>query len=171
MGVTTKQFMKKPLYVEAIRITRRNFPEVVEWCEGRVRTERADAPQNANKKFIKIEAHNPINSRQTKAFIGDWVLKTERGFKVYTHVSFVQSFDETAELEGQRAYPYEEGDFVIIGPECFSAKDESVLSWKGTNYVPQESDRRIESEVADFEDDDLDSCGSPRTLHDPGVPS
>jgi hypothetical protein len=169
MGVTTKQFTKKPLHVEAVRITRNNFADVVKWCSGRVRTERSDAPQNAGKKFIKIEAHNPINIRQTKAFVGDWILKTERGFKVYTHVSFTQSFDERQPRGGQKSYPHMDGGFVVIGPECFAQHDGSVLSWKGTNYVPQNADRRVESEVADF-DDELDSCASPRALHDPGVP-
>lgn len=31
-------------------------------------------------------------------------------------------------------YPREEGDVIVIGPECFAAKDGSVLSWRGENY-------------------------------------
>jgi hypothetical protein len=34
-------------------------------------------------------------------------------------------------------YPRDEGDVTIIGPECFAAKDGSVLNWRGVNYVPQ----------------------------------
>ena len=26
---------------------------------------------------------------------------------------------------------------TVLGPECFVRRDGSVLSWKGTNYVPQ----------------------------------
>lgn len=100
MGITTTQYMKKPLYVDAVRITRGNFSEVSKWCRGEIQTERADAPQNAGKKFIKVQAHNPINQRQTKAFIGDWVLKTDRGYKIYTHKSFTESFDEAGERVG-----------------------------------------------------------------------
>lgn len=165
MSITTKQYMKKPLYVEAVRITRRNFSEVAKWCGGHIQTERADAPQNAGKKYIKIDAHNPINARQTKAFVGDWVLQTERGFKIYTHTSFTSSFDEVLELvHTESTYPYEDGGCIIIGPQCFSAKDESVLNWKGVNYVPQEQDsitlmggERVE---VSFEED-LDSCAVP----------
>lgn len=157
MSITTKQYTKKPLYVEAVRITRRNFAEVARWCEGHIQTERGDAPQNAGKKYIKIDAHNPINARQTKAFIGDWVLQTERGFKIYTHTSFTSSFDEVLELvHTEPTYPYEEGEFIVIGPACFSAKDESVLNWKGVNYVPQEGATRLIAE-----EDDLDSCAIP----------
>ena len=33
-------------------------------------------------------------------------------------------------------YPYDSGDVVVIGPQCFAAKDESVMNWKGVNYYP-----------------------------------
>lgn len=36
-----------------------------------------------------------------------------------------------------REYPIEEGDVILLGPECFVSKDGSVLNWKGVNYVPQ----------------------------------
>ena len=173
MGVTTTQFIKKPLYVEAVRITRKNFNDVARWCGGRVQTERANAAENAGKKFLKIDAHNPINSRQTKAFVGDWILQTDRGFKIYTHNSFVGAFDEVQELEHipELAYPREEGDTIVIGPQCFAAKDESVLNWKGTNYVPQDADRSVESQVRDFDDEDeLDSCAVPGARIDTTVP-
>jgi hypothetical protein len=35
------------------------------------------------------------------------------------------------------AYPYEEGDQTVIGPECFASEDGRVLSWRGENYVRQ----------------------------------
>ena len=99
MGITTKQYIKKPLLVEAVCLTRQNFTEVVKWCKGRVQTENANHPQSPGKKYIKIDAHNPINTRQTKAYVGDWLLKTERGFKVYSHKNFMESFDEVNETE------------------------------------------------------------------------
>jgi hypothetical protein len=34
-------------------------------------------------------------------------------------------------------------DIVDIGPECFAMADGSVLSWKGTNYVPQKPTLRV----------------------------
>lgn len=37
-----------------------------------------------------------------------------------------------------KKYPYEDGDFLVIGPECFTRLDDhSVISWRGENYVPQ----------------------------------
>jgi hypothetical protein len=42
-----------------------------------------------------------------------------------------------AEYIPEPAYPYQEGDVTVIGPECFAKRDRSVLSWQGDNYVPQ----------------------------------
>lgn len=94
-AVQTKQYIKNPLYVDAVRVTEKNFKDVSKWCRGRVRTERTDALQNAGEQYIKVEAHNPINTRQTKAFVGDWMLKTDRGFKIYSHKAFTESFTES----------------------------------------------------------------------------
>lgn len=147
MEITTKQYIKKPLYVEAVNITRRNFTDVAKWCGGAVRSENVTGQGTV--KFIKIEAHNPINNRQTKGYVGDWILKTERGFKVYNPKAFAESFDEVVDLEHtpDKTYPHIDGGFVIIGPECFAAHDGSVLCWKGRNYVPQDADRSVEGEV------------------------
>ncbi|WNN95188.1 hypothetical protein SEA_MAGRITTE_237 [Microbacterium phage Magritte] len=41
------------------------------------------------------------------------------------------------QLAAQKTYPFEDGDVIVLGPEIFSAKDGSVLNWKGVNYVPQ----------------------------------
>ena len=35
-------------------------------------------------------------------------------------------------------YPIDEGDVIIIGPECFTDKDRTVISWRGENYVSQQ---------------------------------
>lgn len=36
-----------------------------------------------------------------------------------------------------QTFPHNEGDTVVIGPECFAKPDGSVLCWRGENYVPQ----------------------------------
>jgi len=132
MRVTTTQYLRKALYVDAVRVTADNFDEVADWCQGDIKQD--DGPGGNGKKYIRIRAHNPKGPRQTKAFVGDWVLYHERGYKVYTNKAFLASFDEAALVD----LPREEGDTIVIGPECFVAKDGSVLCWKGTNYVPQE---------------------------------
>jgi len=88
MSVSTTRYVRKPLYVDAVRITRSNFEKVTQWCHGEIQE------TDVGKKFIFIDAHNPINPRQTKGFIGDWVLRTNRGYKIYTNKAFSESFDE-----------------------------------------------------------------------------
>jgi len=143
MSVTTTKFIRKPLYVEAIRVARDNFDEVAAWCQGEICQDEIPG-KGTGKKYIKVRVHHPKNPRQTKAMVGDWILYTERGYKIYTNKAFHLSFDEVVQLE-QEADPGEklseiqdDPNIVVIGPECFAQADGSVLSWKGMNYVPQE---------------------------------
>lgn len=92
MGVETQRYIRKPLYVEAVRVTAQNFDELVAWCQGEVLTgEQGGKP----KKYIKVRVHHPTkNPRQTQAYVGDWLLYTEfGGYKVYTHKAFTTAFD------------------------------------------------------------------------------
>jgi hypothetical protein len=130
--ITTVQYTRKALFVDAVRITKANFDDIAEWCQGEVK--QTETPgKGTGKKYIRIRAHNPKNPRQTKAFVGDWILYTDRGYKVYTNQAFHASFDESTTVD----FPREEGDTVVIGPECFADKEGEVLNWKGVNYVPQ----------------------------------
>jgi rubrerythrin len=43
---------------------------------------------------------------------------------------------EQLDREGKE-YPRQDGDFTVIGPECFASEDGSVISWRGENYVRQ----------------------------------
>lgn len=91
MGIETQTFIRKPLYVEAVRVTPQNFDDMVVWCQGEVMQD--DVPgRGRSKKYIKVDVHNPKNPRQTKAKIGDWILKTEKGYKIYTDKAFHESF-------------------------------------------------------------------------------
>jgi hypothetical protein len=132
MSVTTTQFLRKPLYVEAVRVTRENFDEVATWCQGEVQQDEIPG-KGTGKKYIKVRVHNPKNPRQTKAMVGDWLLYTDRGYKIYTNKAFHTSFDEVQVVDE----PIGDDDTVVIGPECFALKNGAVLSWKGVNYVPQ----------------------------------
>jgi hypothetical protein len=90
--ITTQKYVRKPLYVDAVRVTSANFDDIVAWCQGEV--DQDEVPGKGTKKHIKVRVHNPKNPRQTKAFVGDWLLYTERGYKVYTNKAFHASFDE-----------------------------------------------------------------------------
>lgn len=138
MTVVTTRYIRKPLYVDAVRISVANFEDIAKWCQGEIQHDEVSGT-GTGKKYIRIRVHNPKNPRQTKAFVGDWLLYTERGYKVYTNKAFHSSFDELSTATGPVEYPYNEGDTTVIGPECFVQSDGGVLSWKGINYVPQEN--------------------------------
>jgi hypothetical protein len=90
--IDTQKYVRKPLYVDAVRVTLENFDEVAAWCQGEVLQDEVPG-SGTRKQYIKVRVHNPKNPRQTKAFVGDWLLYTERGYKVYTNKAFHASFD------------------------------------------------------------------------------
>lgn len=106
MSVTTTQYIRKPLCVSAVRVTGANFDEIVNWCQGEVHQD--EMPDGTSKKYIRVRVHNPKNPRQTKAFVGDWLLYTERGYKVYTNKAFHASFDESQPVYKDNSTPLEE---------------------------------------------------------------
>lgn len=84
--IEPKMFQRAPFFVEAIQVTAENLSEVATWCEGDVRqTEKKTS-------FIKVKVKRPLNVRQTRAFVGDWVLKAGTGFKVYPDDAFHKCF-------------------------------------------------------------------------------
>lgn len=92
MGVNTEKYVRKPLYVDAVRVTTDNFDDVAVWCDGEIQAE-TNPNTGAKKQFIRVRVQLPKIPRQTQAFVGDWILYTERGYKVYTHKAFRAAFD------------------------------------------------------------------------------
>jgi hypothetical protein len=92
MSLIIEEYTRKPFNIEAVQVTRENMEEVAKWCGGVVQL---DAK---NKRYIKVDVNLPLTEKQTKAYLDDWVLKSDnRGkgrFKVYTHKAFVHCFDK-----------------------------------------------------------------------------
>ncbi len=112
MTIETQQFIRKPLYVDAVRITPVNFNEISTWCQGEQQYEPSDDPTKPGKKYIKVRVHNPKNIRQSKAFVGDWLLYTERGYKVYTNKAFHAAFDKVESTLSGSSVCAEEVEFI-----------------------------------------------------------
>lgn len=81
----TTKFTRNPFDVDAVQVTAENIHDVAKWCQGEVATE-------DDKQFVKVRVLRVLNERQTKAFIGDWVLYAGTGYKVYTNKAFQKSF-------------------------------------------------------------------------------
>lgn len=80
-------YVRKPFAVDALEVTEENISTVAEWCGGEVR-------QNGERQFIKVPVRRPLNDRQTRASVGDWVLSSGDGFKVYSKSAFYGSFEK-----------------------------------------------------------------------------
>jgi hypothetical protein len=90
--IETTRFVRKPFYVDGIQVTASNMEQVAAWCAGDIQ----ESPSKGGGKpasYIKVKVKAPLNDRQTKAYVGDWVLLANGDFKVYTHKSFVAAFD------------------------------------------------------------------------------
>lgn len=94
-----KQYTKKPFHVEAVKVTAENMAEVAKWCGGEII--KAPLPGVGQRvasatlvECIKTPVLRPINDRQTKAFVDDFVVRAGTGFKVYTSVAFEKTFQE-----------------------------------------------------------------------------
>lgn len=48
-------------------------------------------------------------------------------------------------MTDQPAYPHQDGDVTVLGPEIFTSSDGKVICWKGENYVPQTDAQRAEA--------------------------
>jgi len=86
MTLAIQRYTHVPLYVNAVQITAENLEAVASWCGGSIQTD-VDT-----RKYVKVATIRPLRERQTQAYVGDWVLKTEVGLKVYTNKAFTRGF-------------------------------------------------------------------------------
>lgn len=104
MSIETKQFTRKPFHVDAVQVTEENMAEVAKWCKGRVQSTKK-LEGGTHEHFIKVKVHRPLTERQTKAYVGDYVLwaPSNKGFKIYTPDAFKAGFAEsvTAKLDSK----------------------------------------------------------------------
>lgn len=91
MSVTPATYLRKPFEVQAVQVTVANIVDVAHWCKGELTN---GQKKNKTVTCIQVKVTNPISDKQTRAFVGDWVLKTKSGWKVYTNTAFVGCFEE-----------------------------------------------------------------------------
>lgn len=140
----TQKYQRRPIYVQAVRVTEENFTEVAQWCQGGINMKHGTTLDNLRQdktKFIKVRVINPQRVRQTKAYVGDWVLYSEyNGYKVYTNGAFENSF-----------MPVEEGKHLSIQ----EARDELQREFE---------ERRKEEAPGDEQKEPLETNGAAVTM-------
>lgn len=93
----TTSYKRKPLLVEAVQVTEENIYEVAVWAAGTV--------FDGVKKHIEIDVIHPLHAKQRRASTGDWVLKSDQGFKIYADSAFKKSFEPTTSISQTFAPP------------------------------------------------------------------
>jgi len=144
VSITTDTYVRKPIYVNAVQVTEENFDAIAGWCGGEIKE--TINLRNRTVKYIHVPVTRPQTERQEQARVGDWILTSERGYKVYTPKAFTVAFDKVNEVKAQ-SYPYPDGDVTVLGPEVFAGTGENAkgshtadpsthdtISWKGENY-------------------------------------
>jgi hypothetical protein len=97
MTIVTKKYVRKPLVVDAVQVTEENFEELARWCQGTIQNNDGttnNGEVNPRSQHIHVRVHNPRGVRQSRAFVGDWLLYTDMGYKIYNTKAFLGSFDE-----------------------------------------------------------------------------
>lgn len=90
----TEKYARKPFLIDAIQVTPENMEEVAKWCGGTVET----AERNGRTvKFIEVPVSRPMNERQKRAFVNDYVLKAGKSFKCYPPKPFDDCFEKPSE--------------------------------------------------------------------------
>lgn len=86
-------FVRKQFDVEAVRVDPTNIEAVAEACGGRIMGD-GEKEGEFSRKYIKVKVFFPLNDEQTKARVGDWVVKHGKSFKVYKDKNFRKTFEE-----------------------------------------------------------------------------
>lgn len=91
------KYKRKSFEVEAVQVTAQNLQEAAKWCGGDVRFENNNL--DIDSAYIKVKVRRPLSEKQTRAAVGDWILLSESGYKVYTSRAFESSFVEATDVE------------------------------------------------------------------------
>lgn len=93
MTLALEKYVRKPFYVEAVQVTEENISEVAAWCGGNIFSDNLESPDGRLAKYVQVRVRKPLNERQTKAYVNDWILFAGGGYKVYTPKAFLGCFE------------------------------------------------------------------------------
>ncbi len=93
-----KDGRRKAFAIKYVEVTEENFRAVADWCGGVAGGEGKD-------RFVRVIDKNAMNQRQTKAFLGDFMLWSEetRSYKAFSRKSFNKAFERLEHVEHDRS--------------------------------------------------------------------
>lgn len=131
----TKTARKKSFDVEYVQVTEENIKEVAEWSGGRL------IDKDTKDAFVQLLDRSAINQRQTKAYIGDFVVHHSRAktYRSFPKKTFWKQF-ETLDTEGAAHAEHH-------------ARDAGTGKYVSDEYAEEHPDTTV------VEDDDVDAPG------------
>lgn len=88
IGVAT--YSRISFDVEAVLVQVDKLQSIAIWCNGSIHFE--DNGSGLQVPYIKVNVVRPPSERQTKAFVGDYIVYTNSGFRIYTESAFQRTF-------------------------------------------------------------------------------
>lgn len=135
MQLNTETYTRKSFDVEAVQVTDENIEAVAKWCGGDVRSTSTDADEGAVS-YIKVRVFRPMSDRQTRAYVGDWVLYAGTGYKVYPPKPFEKCFDP-AGVQNEHLM-YDEETLVKVHRVLAEALDNEEVATETINALQTE---------------------------------
>lgn len=101
-----QDFVRKQFPVQAVRVTVLNIAQLTEVCGGELKHD-GEKEGNFSRDYIQVPVRNAIHENQTKAHVGDWLVKQGRTFKVYKDKGFRAMFEskDGKPVPGSHAQP------------------------------------------------------------------
>jgi hypothetical protein len=116
--VTPKKFVRRPFSVRAVQVTAELMEEIAKWCGGEIKEAKNPHDDTDVSKYIHVRVVRPVNERQTRAFVGDWILSATTGFKVFTDAAFKKTFEpETPKLRSECDHSSEHAKNPTLNPK------------------------------------------------------
>jgi hypothetical protein len=159
MTITPEKYIRKPLIVLGVQVTKENFMELALWVQGSIQNN--DGSQGGQidppNQYIMVRVVSPKTPRQSRAFVGDWILYSDRGYKVYTPKAFNNTFDpvkaefKMTKTEATRVDEKEKDDW--IGEAADIMAQEERLDNETVRYPYEKYEAHYEAEKVKTEND------------------
>lgn len=151
MTVRLHSFVRKQFPVQAIRVTPANIEELAAFCGGELKHD-GEKEGNFSRDYIKVDAKGARTEEQTKARVGDWLVKQGRTWKVYKDKAFRSAFESKNRVTVEADAPTPANmpatkPMEVRSPEAAQARRTEDLAQSGTELFAGP----VPTERGDFE--------------------
>lgn len=148
--IETRRYASNPREVDAVQVTAANMKAIVDWVGGTLYDEHGvETDSILPGCYVKVEVHNPMNDRQSQAFVGDWILYSTAGpkpsFKVFLNKAFKRNFNLVSDatiLHGKQPAeePLDPEMQKLMGLSVESGPENSIAELSAEELAPADTD-------------------------------